>query len=96
VRPRKAVTVLKDIDEISGLDASRQKALTALLSTATVASAARQSNLSEATLYRYLKDEAFKAAYQAARFEIYEHAIAQLQRNCADAAAAERALGCAF
>lgn len=77
---------MKEIDEISGLDASRQKALTALLSTETVAAAARQSNLSEATLYRYLQDEAFKVAYQAARFEIVEHAITQLQRNCGTAA----------
>lgn len=72
-----------DSDEnLSDLDASQQKALTALLSCETVAAAAKKSKLGEATVYRYLRDEKFKAAYRAARSELVEHSIAQLQRDC--------------
>jgi hypothetical protein len=67
----------------SDLDASQQKALAALLSCETVAAAAKKAKLGEATLYRYLADEKFKAAYRAARSELVEHSITQLQRDCA-------------
>jgi uncharacterized protein (UPF0147 family) len=70
---------------LSELDASQQKALTALLACETVADAAKKSRLGVATLYRYLRDANFKAHYRAARTEIVEHAIAQLQRDCATA-----------
>jgi hypothetical protein len=74
------------------LDASRQKALTALLSCETVAAAAKKARLGEATLYRYLRDEKFKAAYRAARSEIVEHSISQLQRDCSIASKTLRAV----
>jgi hypothetical protein len=67
------------------LDASQEKALAALLSCETVAAAAKKARLSEATLFRYLKNETFKAAYRRARAEVVEHAIVQLQRDCATA-----------
>lgn len=69
--------------EISDLDAAQGKALAALLSCESVAAAAKKARLSEATLYRYLRDASFKAAYRRARAEAVEHAITQLQRDCA-------------
>ncbi len=67
------------------LDASRQKALAALLARDTVAAAAGEAGLSEATLYRYLKEAGFKSALRAARRQAVEHAVAQLQGRCAAA-----------
>lgn len=72
----------KSADE---LGAKQQKALTALLSNGTVPEAASACGLSEATLFRFLRDETFKAHYRHARSEIVEHAISQLQRDCATA-----------
>lgn len=65
------------------LDAAQGRALAALLSCATVAEAAKRSRLSEPTLYRYLRDETFRAAYRRARADVVDHAITQLQRDCA-------------
>jgi hypothetical protein len=65
------------------LSAKQQKALTALLHSSTVPDAAQACGLSEATLHRYLHDDVFKAHYRRARSEIVEHAIVQLQRDCA-------------
>lgn len=67
------------------LNAKQQKALTALLSNSTVQEAASACGQSEATLFRYLRDGTFKAHYRHARAEIVEHAITQLQRDCATA-----------
>ncbi len=67
------------------LDAKQQKALVALLNHNTVGEAATACRLSEATLFRFLRDDTFKARYRAARAEVVEHAISQLQRDCATA-----------
>jgi hypothetical protein len=63
------------------LDPIQAKALVALLSCNTIADAAKKARLGEATLYRYLNDPSFKAAYRRARAEVVEHAITQLQRD---------------
>ena len=70
------------------LTARQQKALAALLAHPTVAEAAREARVSEATLYRHLRDESFKAAYRRARSEIVEHSVTQLQRGAERAARA--------
>lgn len=67
------------------LDAARDKALAALLSEPTVADAARKSRISQATLYRYLREDDFKKLYREARADLVTHAITQLQRDCATA-----------
>ncbi len=74
------------------LDAKQQKALTALLSHNTVPEAAKACRMSEATLYRFLRADDFKFHYRHARAEIVEHAITQLQRNCATASDTLRAV----
>jgi hypothetical protein len=72
----------KPIDEIPP---KQQKALAALLNCSTVPEAAIACGMGETTIYRFLRDAAFKAQYRHARAEIVEHAITQLQRDCATA-----------
>ncbi|MBC7928941.1 MAG: hypothetical protein H7Z38_00045 [Rubrivivax sp.] len=74
---------MENPDEISDLDTSQQRALVALISSESVTAAAKNSQLSEATIYRYLRDDAFNAVYRRTRTEIVEHAISQVQRDCA-------------
>lgn len=74
------------------LTANQHKALTALLSKDTVPAAAKACRLSQATLFRFLADPVFKAQYRRARSEIVEHAVVQLQRDCATATKTLRAV----
>lgn len=60
-------------------ETNKEKALTALLGTATVKDAAQRCKLSEKTLYRYLEDEGFNNEYRTARRRIFEQNIFQLQ-----------------
>jgi ATP/maltotriose-dependent transcriptional regulator MalT len=78
------------IDESDNSKANHAPAIAALLSTRTVRGAAVKCKLSEPTLYRLLQDQDFKAKYRAARRELVEYTITQLQRDGADAAAALR------
>ncbi len=78
------------IDESDNSKANHAPAIAALLSTRTVRGAAVKCKLSEPTLYRLLQDQDFKAKYRAARRELVENTITQLQRDGADAAAALR------
>ena len=72
------------------LNNNQQRALAALLKSDTVEAAAQACRLSEATLYRFLADPNFKARYRQARTEVVEHAVVQLQRDCATATRALR------
>ncbi len=66
----------------------KEQALAALLCSPTIAAAAKQASLSEATLLRWLKtDEIFKADYQAARREVVSLAVTGLQRAAGGAVA---------
>ena len=59
----------------------QEQAIAALLSEATVASAAERAAVNEATLYRWLKQEQFVSAYREARRLVMEKSIAQLQQG---------------
>jgi phage terminase small subunit len=63
------------------LSRKREQAIAALLSEATVASAAERAGISEVTLWRWLKQPEFKAAYREARRQVVEKAVAQLQQS---------------
>src|SRR5262249_37874947 len=67
------------------LSHKQERAMTALLSCASILDAARQSGVAEVTLYRWLKDIAFQAAYREARRAVVQHAIAQVQRATGEA-----------
>jgi hypothetical protein len=63
------------------LSHKQELALAALLSEATVAAAAEKASVAEVTLYRWPKLPEFLAAYRAARREVVEKAVAQLQQS---------------
>ncbi len=77
---------------MENLDSQEQKlsrrqeaALVALLQKGSIKEAAESSNLSEVTLWRYLRDKTFVERYREARMKLVDAAIAKLQ-SAADAA----------
>jgi hypothetical protein len=62
------------------LSRNKEKAISALLSHATIQEAARATGVGESTLRRWLKEPDFLAEYRAARRQVYQHATATLQR----------------
>jgi hypothetical protein len=74
---------------------AQEKAIAALLSEASLESAAARAGVSERTLKYWLKQPAFAAAYRAARQQVVEHAITLLQRTASLAVATlHRNLSC--
>ncbi len=59
--------------------ANREKALSALLESATITDAAKSCGLSEKTLRRYLEDAEFQKEFRAARRVVFEQNIVRLQ-----------------
>ena len=68
-----------------GLTPRQEKAIASLLSEATIAAAADRAKVSEPTLRRWLKLDAFSHAYQRARQESYRETL-RLLRRAANAA----------
>ncbi len=68
------------------LSAKQEKAIAALLATATIADAARRAGVGDTTIYRWLKEPDFAAAYRDARREAVGQAIARLQQLSSAAA----------
>jgi hypothetical protein len=66
---------------------SRKQAQTiaALLACPTLAQAAQQGGIAEATLHRWLKEEAFQQAYRDARRYVVQQAIVQVQQATGEA-----------
>lgn len=79
-------------DSSANLPAQHEAVLAALLAQPTIQTAAKQAKVSEATVYRCLRDDEFKTRYRKARTEIVEHAIVQLQRDAATATKTLRAV----
>lgn len=69
---------------------NKEKALAALLESASIADAAKRCELSQETLYRYLKDKEFVADYRNARRQVVENSITQLQQASGEAVEALR------
>ena len=70
--------------EKSGLTATQERALLALLSTRTNEEAAKQAGLTSRTLRRYLRTPVFRAEYLLRRREMMSRAIALAQQNALD------------
>jgi hypothetical protein len=64
------------------LTAKQEQAIIALVSSTTMEDAAKVAGVSDVTLWRWLKTEAFKSAYMEARREVVTQAIARLQHSC--------------
>ena len=67
------------------LTRKQEQAIAALLAAPSVGEAAQQTGVSEPTLYRWLKHDAFQTAYRAARREVVRQAVAHLQRASGEA-----------
>jgi AcrR family transcriptional regulator len=75
---------------------NKEKALTALLESSSIADAAKRCELSQETLYRYLREKEFVSDYREARRQIVENSITQLQQASGEAVEAlRRNLSCA-
>jgi transposase-like protein len=66
--------------ESTNLGSKKEAAIVALLSQRNIAEAARTAGLSERTLYRWLKDPTFDAAYRDARRSVYSQSMARAQQ----------------
>ncbi len=67
------------------LSPRQQAALQALLSEACIQDAAERAHLDESTIRRYLKDEAFAAAYEEATSGMLQDAAHQMKSGLSDA-----------
>ena len=63
----------------------KEAAILALLSQRSVLEAARSADVSERTLYRWMQEPDFDAAYRRARRAAFSQATARLQQMCAPA-----------
>jgi DNA-binding MurR/RpiR family transcriptional regulator len=68
------------------LTPKQEQAIVALLSEGTAKDAAEKCKVNEATLWRWLQLPEFQSRYRAARRQLVETAISQVQSNCAVAA----------
>ncbi len=68
------------------LSAKQERALVALLDCGEIKKAAETAGVNEATLWRWLQLSDFQSRYRAARRQLVETAIAQLQSDCTTAA----------
>ena len=64
---------------MQGLTKKQEAAIAALLSTSVMKDAAAQVGISDVTLWRWLQLPEFEAAYRAARRQVVERAITELQ-----------------
>ena len=64
------------------LTVKQERALVALLDCGELKRAASAAGVNESTLWRWLQQPAFQARYRAARRQLVETAIAQLQSDC--------------
>lgn len=69
----------------SKLTPKQERGILALLANPKLKDAAQVANVSEATLWRWLQNKHFRAAYLKARRETVQSAIARLQSLTADA-----------
>jgi hypothetical protein len=66
-------------------ETNKEKVLTALIESASITEAASKCELSEKTLRRYLEEKDFSDEYAAARRQVVENSITQLQQASGEA-----------
>jgi hypothetical protein len=67
------------MNDYANLEPGQERAIIALLSEPTLRAAASSANISETTLWRWLRDPDFKDAYRKARSDALAQATARLQ-----------------
>ncbi len=70
---------------MQGLTKKQEAAIAALLSTSVMKDAAAQVGISDVTLWRWLQLPEFEAAYRAARRQVVERAVTELQAATGEA-----------
>jgi hypothetical protein len=65
-------------------------AIAALLAAPSISAAAQQIGVNETTVLRWLKEDGFQTAYRAARRQVVQHAIVQIQQATGEAVATLR------
>jgi hypothetical protein len=65
--------------QTDGLSAKQLRAIEALLREPTTSAAAKEARISETTIFRWLNESAFSAAYRAARGRLLEGTLTALQ-----------------
>ena len=73
---------------MAGLTPKQEKTIAALMTTATVTDAAKAAGVGERTVYAWLAEPDFSAAYRAARRDAVQQATARLQQVSGAAAGA--------
>jgi molybdenum-dependent DNA-binding transcriptional regulator ModE len=68
------------------LTPKQEAALLALLDNGTIEAAYKAAGISKATMWRFMQDANFQARYRAARRQLVETAIGQLQKHATTAA----------
>ncbi len=63
----------------------QERAIVALIQQPTIREAADSLKVNEVTVYRWLRDRDFQAAYRQARLEVVRQATARLQQACGQA-----------
>ena len=72
-------------EKTSGLTPKQEQAIQALLTEPTIKAAAKKSGAGETTIFRWLQQSEFQAAYREGRKQLVSHAISQLQKACGEA-----------
>ena len=67
------------------LTRKHEQAIAALLSASSIKAAAIEAGIGEATLWRWLQLPDFQTAYRAARRQIVERAVSELEAACGEA-----------
>ena len=70
---------------MKSLSAKQEKALSALLTEKTLSNAAAKADVSDVTLWRWLKDDVFRAEYRRLRRDAVEQSAAQVQTATSEA-----------
>ena len=63
----------------------QERAIAVLIASPTIREAAESLRVNEVTLYRWLREREFQAAYRQARREVVAQAVARLQEACSKA-----------
>ncbi len=67
------------------LSRKQEQAIAALLSTSTIGEAAKACGVNDATMWRWLQLPDFQSAYRAARRQVVERAVSELQAAASEA-----------
>ncbi len=73
-------------DFSDNLSVNQRRAIVYMIEKDTITAAAEATGVNRRTLYLWLRQPAFQAAYRAAKREVYGHAVAKLQRHASRAA----------